>query len=98
MEYEREQSRLLTEISELEKRSKNEENRLKDIQLVYSLIKRDSNKDWEKLAKLKKEIKEFGKQEKQKKLNKTNNKQQIIQNEYFKKLIQDYNEIYRKME
>lgn len=72
--------------------------RLQDIQLVHSLIKRDSNKDWEKLAKLKKEIKQFGKQEKQKKLNKSNPKQQFIQNEYFKKLIQDYNEIYRKME
>jgi hypothetical protein len=51
----------LNEISELEKRSQNEKNRLEDIQLVYSLIKRDSNKDWEKLSKLKKEIKEFGK-------------------------------------
>jgi len=51
----------LKEIAELEKRSQNEENRLKNIQLVHSLIKRDSNKDWEKLAKLKKEIKEFGK-------------------------------------
>ncbi len=60
IDYEREQTRLLEEISELEKRSLNEKNRLDDICLVYSLIKRDSNKDWEKLSKLRKETKEFG--------------------------------------
>lgn len=82
----------------MEKRSLNEKSRLDDICLVYSLIKRDSNKDWEKLSKLRKEIKEFGRQEQHKSTGKNSSKQQNIQNEYFKRLILDYNENYRKME